>query len=169
MPRPYAPLTPAAEAQHDSVESPSHYRSHPSGIECIQITEHMDFLIGNAVKYLWRAGLKSVPLGDSEITPHVEDLKKSIWYINRKIANLEAQRRQTSLDFRPPHPTHPAQARNDHFHEPNVGAGAGIGVRGEYTPEPASPPLAESVWRGPTLTPATSTAQPVPPLSPRRP
>ncbi|KAA0022077.1 DUF3310 domain-containing protein [Antrihabitans cavernicola] len=61
--------------------NPSHYRSHPSGIECIQVTEHMDFTLGNAVKYIWRAGLKS----DSAI----QDLRKAIWYVERKIANLE--------------------------------------------------------------------------------
>lgn len=61
---------------NDNVNHPSHYTSHPSGIECIQITEHMDFCIGNAIKYLWRAGGKN---------DEVEDLKKAIWYIQRKI------------------------------------------------------------------------------------
>jgi hypothetical protein len=62
--------------QHDPVNRPKHYASHPSGVECIQITEHMNFCLGNAVKYIWRAGEK----GDK-----VEDLKKAIWYINREI------------------------------------------------------------------------------------
>ena len=56
---------------------PDHYRSHPSGIECIQITEHMAFNLGNAVKYIWRSEIKH----DSPI----EDLKKAAWYINREI------------------------------------------------------------------------------------
>lgn len=56
----------------------SHYKKHPSGIECIQITEHMGFCLGNAIKYIWRAGLK-----DDEI----EDLEKAIWYIQREIDN----------------------------------------------------------------------------------
>ena len=43
----------------DNINHPSHYTSHPSGIECIDIAEHHDFCIGNAIKYLWRAGLKS--------------------------------------------------------------------------------------------------------------
>lgn len=60
----------------DPVERPEHYNSHPSGVECITITEHYGFNIGNAIKYLWRAGLK----GDT-----VEDLKKAVWYINREI------------------------------------------------------------------------------------
>lgn len=70
----------------ESVNHPKHYNSHPSGIECIDVVEHMPFNIGNAVKYLWRCGLK----GDE-----VEDLKKASWYIGREIqkrtkANAEA-------------------------------------------------------------------------------
>lgn len=61
---------------NDNVNHPKHYTSHPSGIECIQVTEHMDFCIGNAIKYLWRAGGKN---------DEIEDLKKAIWYIQRKI------------------------------------------------------------------------------------
>ena len=61
----------------DNVNNPKHYTSHPSGIECIQITEHMDFLTGNAMKYLWRAGLKT--------EDRTEDLKKAVWYIQRAI------------------------------------------------------------------------------------
>lgn len=60
----------------DSVNHPSHYKGHPSGIECIQIVEHMNFCLGNAVKYIWRAGLK----GDA-----IEDLKKAQWYLQREI------------------------------------------------------------------------------------
>lgn len=60
----------------DPVNHPSHYTAHPSGVECIQITEHYGFCIGNAIKYLWRAGLK----GDA-----VEDLEKAAWYVNREI------------------------------------------------------------------------------------
>lgn len=60
----------------ESVNHPKHYNSHPSGIECIDVVEHMPFNIGNAVKYLWRCGLK----GDE-----VEDLRKSVWYIEREI------------------------------------------------------------------------------------
>jgi len=63
--------------------NPDHYRSHPSGIECIQITEHMNFCLGNAFKYIWRAGLK----GDA-----IEDLKKARFYIDREIARLEERR-----------------------------------------------------------------------------
>lgn len=67
----------------DLVNHPPHYTSHPSGIECIQVTEHMGFNIGNAVKYCWRAGLKSPSA--------IEDLKKAAWYINREIQRLEKQ------------------------------------------------------------------------------
>lgn len=61
----------------DPVERPAHYTSHPSGMECIEITEHMGFCLGNAVKYIWRADLK----GNA-----ITDLKKAIWYLNREIA-----------------------------------------------------------------------------------
>ena len=62
----------------DTVNHPPHYKSHPSGIECIQVTEHMNFCLGNATKYIWRADEKH---GDGGI----EDLKKASWYINREI------------------------------------------------------------------------------------
>lgn len=62
----------------DLVNHPRHYTQHPSGVECIQITEHMNFNIGNAVKYLWRADLKN----------GLQDLEKAQWYIAREIARL---------------------------------------------------------------------------------
>lgn len=64
----------------DAVNNPPHYNSHPSGVECITVTEHFSFCLGNAIKYLWRAGLK----GDA-----LEDLKKARWYIEREISRLE--------------------------------------------------------------------------------
>lgn len=70
----------------DSVNNPTHYNSHPSGIECITIAEHHNFCIGNAIKYLWRAGLK----GDGDNNKHIEDLKKAVWYIEREIERLGA-------------------------------------------------------------------------------
>lgn len=60
--------------------NPAHYRNHPSGVECITITEHFNFNLGNAIKYIWRAGLKDAA---------VEDLKKAQWYIEREIFRLE--------------------------------------------------------------------------------
>ena len=61
---------------HDAVNHPKHYTAHPSGVECIQITRHMNFCLGNAMKYIWRAGLK----GDA-----VEDLRKAVFYIQQEI------------------------------------------------------------------------------------
>lgn len=69
----------------ENINKPKHYTSHPSGIECIQIAEHHDFCIGNAIKYLWRAGIKTT---DTEI----QDLKKAIWYIERKIKLLQGDK-----------------------------------------------------------------------------
>ena len=68
---------------HDPVNHPRHYTSHPSGVECIVVTEHMNFCLGNALKYIWRAGEK----GDA-----IEDLMKARWYVDREIARLQAQR-----------------------------------------------------------------------------
>jgi hypothetical protein len=59
--------------------NPSHYRRHPSGIECIDITEHMLFNPGNAVKYIWRYMDKGDP---------VENLRKAQWYLEREILRL---------------------------------------------------------------------------------
>ena len=60
--------------------NPQHYRSHPSGVECITVTEHMNFCRGNAVKYIWRSG----EVGGAG----VEDLRKAIWYLEREIQRL---------------------------------------------------------------------------------
>jgi len=65
---------------HDAVERPKHYTNHPSGVECVDITEHMNFCLGNAVKYIWRADLKN---------DAIEDLRKAAWYIQREIARRE--------------------------------------------------------------------------------
>lgn len=76
------------KCENDKVNHPSHYTTHPSGVECIEITRHYDFCIGNAIKYLWRAGLKSEE-GYTDTQKEIEDLKKAIFYINDKIKMLE--------------------------------------------------------------------------------
>ena len=58
------------------IEHPKHYTNHPSGIECIQVTEHMNFNLGNAIKYIWRADLKD---------DAIADLEKAKWYVQREI------------------------------------------------------------------------------------
>lgn len=67
--------------KYDSVNHPKHYTTHPSGVECITIVEHMNFNLGNAVKYIWRADSKDDP---------IEDLAKAIWYINREISRRQS-------------------------------------------------------------------------------
>ena len=74
--------------ESDSVNHPKYYNSHPSGVECIDITRHYDFDIGNAIKYLWRAGLKKEQ-GLSDTEKEIEDCKKAIWYINDHIRQLK--------------------------------------------------------------------------------
>lgn len=69
--------------EHDPVNHPKHYTEHPSGIECIQVTRHMTFNLGNAVKYLWRAGKKD---------PTIQDLEKARWYILDEIIRLKREK-----------------------------------------------------------------------------
>jgi hypothetical protein len=76
-----APLG-AVEKQHDEVNHPSHYTWLPNGVEVIDITELFNFSLGNALKYIMRAGHKH----DEPLT----DLRKAAWYINREIERLEA-------------------------------------------------------------------------------
>lgn len=64
----------------DLVNHPPHYTAHPSGIEAIQVTRHMNFNLGNAIKYIWRADLK----GNA-----VQDLQKAVFYINDEIKRIE--------------------------------------------------------------------------------
>lgn len=75
----------------DNVNSPKHYTQHPSGIECIEITRHYDFCTGNAIKYLWRAGLKE-DISMSEVDKEIEDLEKAVWYIRDKINQLKLKK-----------------------------------------------------------------------------
>lgn len=68
-----------AQEEVDMINNPPHYTSHPSGVECIDVTRHLNFCLGNAVKYIWRAGLK-----DNAI----EDLRKAKWYIDQELDRL---------------------------------------------------------------------------------
>lgn len=63
-------------SNHDPVNHPKHYTKHPSGVECIEITQHMSFNLGNALKYIWRCDLKK---------DAIEDLKKAKWYVDKEI------------------------------------------------------------------------------------
>jgi Protein of unknwon function (DUF3310) len=73
-------------SKNDAVNHPEHYNSSPAKcscgktIECIEVARHMNFNIGNAVKYLWRQGLKN---------DAIEDLKKAVWYIEDEIKSME--------------------------------------------------------------------------------
>jgi hypothetical protein len=64
----------------DKVKHPRHYTSHPSGIECIEITKHMNFCLGNVVKYVWRASVRG---------RNTLDLKKAIEYLQIEIERRE--------------------------------------------------------------------------------
>jgi hypothetical protein len=75
-------ITTDIEAPQETVNHPPHYKKHPSGVECIQITEHMNFCLGNAVKYIWRADHKK---------DAIEDLQKAAWYIQREIEKRQKE------------------------------------------------------------------------------
>lgn len=77
----------AFKNKNDQVNHPKHYTSDPSGIECIDVTRHRNFNIGNAIKYLWRAGLK-IDADKSSINKQIEDLEKAVWYIVDEIHRL---------------------------------------------------------------------------------
>lgn len=101
----------ASNNKNDDVNHPKHYTSDPSGVECIDITRHRNFNIGNAIKYLWRAGLKcSSGTKDLQIstavnkqtkktnanstvlltekTSEIQDLNKAVWYLVDEIHRL---------------------------------------------------------------------------------
>ena len=73
------PIDSQALAVPEDPINPSHYRRHPSGIECIEVTRHMNFNVGNAVKYIWRYQDRGDP---------IENLKKAQWYLNDEITRL---------------------------------------------------------------------------------
>lgn len=68
--------------EQDNVNHPSHYTGHPSGVEVIRITEHMNFCLGNAIKYILRCDLKGRA---------IEDLEKARWYLDREIARRRGE------------------------------------------------------------------------------
>jgi len=67
----------------ERIDHPPHYTSHPSGVECVEIAEHMSFNLGNALKYVWRMGLK----GEGT---RLEDVKKALWYVEREAKVCDA-------------------------------------------------------------------------------
>jgi hypothetical protein len=78
------------ETEVDMVNHPLHYTSSEATcdkcgdcIECIEVTRHMPFNIGNAVKYLWRFNDKN----------GLEDLKKAVWYIQDYINEKEKEKK----------------------------------------------------------------------------
>lgn len=78
------------EPQPDErVNHPKHYQ-HPSGVECITVARHHDFNIGNALKYLFRAGLKQEQ-GLTPLEKQIEDLKKAAFYIQDEIKFLKSK------------------------------------------------------------------------------
>ncbi|BCF96613.1 hypothetical protein PPGU19_011820 [Paraburkholderia sp. PGU19] len=84
----YPPIVPSRSAEQ--VDHPKHYNAHPSGIECIDVVEHMGFNLGNAMKYIWRC---------DEKRDAIEDLKKARWYIEREIEKRLKERGAPATDW----------------------------------------------------------------------
>jgi len=76
--------------KHDPVNHPKHYTSHPSGVECIEITRHMGYNLGNVFKYVWRADLKG---------KDIQDLEKAVFYLQDEI-ELRKKNKQDELEER---------------------------------------------------------------------
>lgn len=73
----------------EEVDHPAHYNSHPSGIEAIQIVEHLSFNLGSAFKYLYRRDHKN----DDPIT----DLKKAGWYLDAELRRYDRHNCERSI------------------------------------------------------------------------
>lgn len=82
-----APLSRADARANDAI-NPSHYGGFSNGAKVIDIVERLNFNRGNAIKYIARAGRK--PGADT-----VEDLKKAKWYLEREIARIIADGKET--------------------------------------------------------------------------
>jgi Protein of unknwon function (DUF3310) len=102
----------AKKIDNDPVNHPTHYTSHPSGVECLEITRHMGFNLGNATKYIWRADLKHSDGG-------IEDLEKAEFYIKDEIA----KRKRALAEFQSKMPTTTSgpDALNLDFFPPTTG------------------------------------------------
>ncbi len=66
----------------ETINHPSHYNQ-IAGVECIDVVEHFDFVLGNVIKYAWRAGLKPG-------TTKLQDLEKCLWYAQRAVERERA-------------------------------------------------------------------------------
>jgi hypothetical protein len=73
----------------EQINHPAHYNSNPSGVECITVAQHLNFCMGNAMKYVWRAGFKVGSDQDAE-GAKATDIKKAIWYLQQELARLGA-------------------------------------------------------------------------------
>ncbi len=84
-------MTTPSEDLEARVNNPSWYTSHPSGIACVELIEHLPCNLANAVKYIWRCGLKTTEAP-------LRDLKAARWYVERERERVELY----DLDSDPP-------------------------------------------------------------------
>ena len=71
------------KAKMEMVNHPNHYGGENNTYEAIKVIEawNLDFCLGNAVKYISRAGKK-------DVSKELEDLNKAVWYLNRRIEQI---------------------------------------------------------------------------------
>lgn len=84
-------IDPTSAKANDRIAHPSHYTQ--GKIECIDfiLDKQLDFPLGNAIKYIVRAGHKSEE-GMTDREKAIEDLNKAIQYIKFEIEHLEDKR-----------------------------------------------------------------------------
>jgi len=67
-------------SRFDVIQKAAHYNRHASGIECIELVQHLPFCLGNLLKYVWRTGHKQAAL---------VDLQKALYYLDRERARID--------------------------------------------------------------------------------
>ena len=65
------------EIDDNDAINPNHYKSHPSGIQCIEISKHLSGCLAQAFQYVWRCGKKDDP---------IQELKKALWFIDAELS-----------------------------------------------------------------------------------
>ena len=68
----------------NDIHHPKHYTDHPSGVECVKIAQAFNYNLGNVIKYVWRAGLKT--------QDPLQDLQKAAKYIEFEIERVQRER-----------------------------------------------------------------------------
>ena len=77
--------------ENTNVDHPSHYNQGKIEVIDYILDQDLGFCLGNAVKYISRAGKKQDFAGQDQKEKTIEDLSKAIWYIKKHIEALSAE------------------------------------------------------------------------------